>query len=132
MSAPELFEAYPDMADLSVTFHTLEDGQNGGYSRKFDSIELSRDLKNRPEALLNSLIHEVQHAIQNREGFASGANPAYWNRRMENGFDSRTAEERREGARLQEQYEQIRESDPQFVAAMEELDAMAPKVRAEG
>ena len=47
---------------------------------------------------------------------------------MENGFDSRTAEERREGARLQEQYEQIRESDPQFVAAMEELDAMAPKV----
>lgn len=128
VDAPELFEAYPDMADLSVTFHTLEDGQNGGYSRKFDSIELSRDLKNRPEALLNSIIHEAQHAIQNREGFASGANPAYWNRRMENGFDSRTAEERREGARLQEQYEQIRESDPQFVAAMEELAAMAPKV----
>ena len=128
VDAPELFEAYPDMADLSVTFCTLEDGQNGGYSRKFDSIELSRDLKNRPEALLNSLIHEAQHAIQNREGFASGANPAYWNRRMENGFDSRTAEERREGARLQEQYEQIRESDPQFVAAMEELNAMAPKV----
>ena len=128
VDAPELFEAYPDMADLSVTFHTLEDGQNGGYSRKFDSIELSRDLKNRPEALLNSLIHEAQHAIQNREGFASGANPAYWNRRMENGFDSRTAEERREGARLQEQYEQMRESDPQFVAAMEELVAMAPKV----
>ena len=128
VDAPELFEAYPDMADLSVTLHTLEDGQNGGYSRKFDSIELSRDLKNRPEALLNSLIHEVQHAIQNREEFASGANPAYWNRRMENGFDSRTAEERREGARLQEQYEQIRESDPQFVAAMEELAAMAPKV----
>lgn len=128
VDAPELFEAYPDMADLSVTFHTLEDGQNGGYSRKFDSIELSRDLKNRPETLLNSLIHEAQHAIQNREGFASGANPAYWNRRMENGFDSRTAEERREGARLQEQYEQIRESDPQFVAAMEELNAMAPKV----
>ena len=46
VDAPELFEAYPDMADLSVTFHTLEDGQNGGYSRKFDSIELSRDLKN--------------------------------------------------------------------------------------
>ena len=128
VDAPELFEAYPDMTDLSVTFHTLEDGQNGGYSRKFDSIELSRELKNRPEALLNSLIHEVQHAIQNREGFASGANPAYWNRRMENGFDSRTAEERREGARLQEQYEQMQESDPQFVAAMEELDAMAPKV----
>jgi hypothetical protein len=128
VDAPELFEAYPDMADLSVTFHTLEDGQNGGYSRVLDSIELSRDLKNRPEELLNSLIHEVQHAVQNREDFASGANPAYWNRRMENGFDSRTAAERREGARLQEQYEQMRERDPQFVEAMEELDAMAPTV----
>ena len=87
VDAPELFEAYPDMADLSVTLHTLEDGQNGGYSRKFDSIELSRDLKNRPEALLNSLIHEVQHAIQNREEFASGANPDVYKRQEQHHRD---------------------------------------------
>ena len=64
VAAPALLSTYPDMRDMDVMFQTLERGQNGGYNRRFDSIELSRDLKNRPEALLNSLTHEVQHAIQ--------------------------------------------------------------------
>lgn len=85
VDAPELFAAYPDLADIGVTFQTLERGQNGGYNRRFDSIELSRDLKNRPEALLNSLTHEVQHAIQSREGFALGASPGYWKNKV--GYD---------------------------------------------
>lgn len=128
VNAPELFTAYPDLADVGVTFQTLERGQNGGYNRRFDSIELSRDLKNRPEALLNSLIHEVQHAIQQREGFTPGANPKYWNRKLEEGYDGRDAETRREGARLREQYEQMEANDPEFMRSMEALNAMAPTV----
>lgn len=128
VNAPELFTAYPDLADIGVTFQTLERGQNGGYNRRFDSIELSRDLKNRPEALLNSLIHEVQHAIQRREGFTPGANLKYWNRKLEEGYDGRDAETRREGARLREQYEQMKANDPEFMRSMEELNAMAPTV----
>lgn len=128
VNAPELFAAYPDLADVGVTFQNLERGQNGGYNRRFDSIELSRDLKNRPEALLNSLIHEVQHAIQRREGFTPGANPKYWNRKLEEGYDGRDAETRREGARLREQYEQMKANDPEFMRSMEELNAMAPTV----
>lgn len=128
VNAPELFAAYPDLADVGVTFQTLERGQNGGYNRRFDSIELSRDLKNRPEALLNSLIHEVQHAIQQRESFTPGANLKYWNRKLEEGYDGRDAETRREGARLREQYEQMKASDPEFMRSMEELNAMAPTV----
>lgn len=128
VNAPELFTAYPDLADVGVTFQTLERGQNGGYNRRFDSIELSRDLKNRPEALLNSLIHEVQHAIQRREGFTPGANLKYWNRKLEEGYDGRDAETRREGARLREQYEQMKANDPEFMRSMEELNAMAPTV----
>ena len=126
VNAPELFTAYPDLADVDVTFQNLERGQNGGYNRRFDSIELSRDLKNRPEALLNSLIHEVQHAIQRREGFTPGANLKYWNRKLEEGYDGRDAETRREGARLREQYEQMKANDPEFMRSMEELTAMAP------
>lgn len=126
VNAPELFTAYPDLADVDVTFQNLERGQNGGYNRRFDSIELSRDLKNRPEALLNSLIHEVQHAIQRREGFTPGANLKYWNRKLEEGYDGRDAETRREGARLREQYEQMKANDPEFMRSMEELNAMAP------
>ena len=128
VNAPELFTAYPDLADVGVTFQNLERGQNGGYNRRFDSIELSRDLKNRPEALLNSLIHEVQHAIQQREGFTPGANLKYWNRKLEEGYDGRDAETRREGARLREQYEQMKANDPEFMRSMEELNAMAPTV----
>ena len=128
VDAPDLFAAYPDLADIGVTFQTLERGQNGGYNRRFDSIELSRDLKNRPEALLGSLTHEVQHAIQQREGFTPGANPQYWNRRLEEGYDGRTAKARREGAQLREQYEQMKADDPEFMRSMEELNAMAPTV----
>ena len=128
VNAPELFTAYPDLADVGVTFQDLERGQNGGYNRRFDSIELSRDLKNRPEALLNSLIHEVQHAIQRREGFTPGANLKYWNRKLEEGYDGRDAETRREGARLRERYEQMKADDPEFMRSMEELNAMAPTV----
>lgn len=128
VDAPALFATYPDMKDMDVTFHNLERGQNGGYNRRFDSIELSRDLKNRPEALLNSLIHEVQHAIQQREGFTPGANLKYWNRKLEEGYDGRDAETRREGARLREQYEQMKANDPEFMRSMEELNAMAPTV----
>lgn len=128
VNASELFAAYPDLADVGVTFQTLERGQNGGYNRRFDSIELSRDLKNRPEALLNSLTHEVQHAIQQREGFTPGANPKYWNRKLEEGYDGRDAETRREGARLREQYEQMEANDPEFMRSMEALNAMAPTV----
>lgn len=128
VDAPELFAAYPDLADIGVTFQTLERGQNGGYNRRFDSIELSRDLKNRPEALLNSLTHEVQHAIQSREGFTPGSNPQYWNRKLEEGYDGRTAKARREGAQLRERYEQMKADDPEFMRSMEELNAMAPTV----
>ncbi len=128
VDAPELFAAYPDLADIGVTFQTLERGQNGGYNRRFDSIELSRDLKNRPEALLDSLTHEVQHAIQGREGFTPGANPQYWNRKLKEGYDGRTAKARREGAQLREQYEQMKADDPEFMRSMEALNAMAPTV----
>lgn len=128
VDAPTLFATYPDMKDMSVTFHNLERGQLGGYLRTFDSIELSRELKQKPEALLNSLTHEVQHAIQQREGFTPGANPKYWNRKLEEGYDGRDAETRREGARLREQYEQMEANDPEFMRSMEELNAMAPTV----
>ena len=128
LDAPELFEAYPDMAELIVTFQALENGQKGGYSRKSDSIELSRNLKRSPELLLDTLIHEAQHAIQNREGFASGANPAYWNRRLENGYDGRTAAAKREMQGLKEQYDRIVKNDPQFASKMKALEAMTPTV----
>lgn len=120
-----LFEAYPKLNGVSLAFDKLDRGENGYFDRSTNTIVLSDRLVGAPE---RTLIHEIQHMIQGIEDFARGSSPAYWNRRLEDGYDGRTAEARREGARLQEQYEQMQENDPQFVAAMEELDAMAPTV----
>lgn len=120
-----LFEAYPKLNGVSLAFDKLDRGENGYFDRSTNTIVLSDRLVGAPE---RTLIHEIQHVIQGIEDFARGSSPAYWNRRLEDGYDGRTAEARREGARLQEQYEQMQENDPQFVAAMEELDAMAPTV----
>ena len=78
VDAPKLFDAYPDMADMTVTFRDMEQGEDGAYNRRLDSITLNNSQKRNAEELLNTLIHEVQHAIQNREGLAQGASPEYW------------------------------------------------------
>ena len=128
VEAPELFVAYPDLANIDVTFQSLENGTYGAYSRQFDSIDLDRSLLKDSEELMSSLLHEVQHAIQAREGFARGASVGYWDRQLKKGFDGRTAEAKREGEQLQEAYQKLRERDPQFVKDMDGLNAMTPTV----
>ena len=128
VDAPELFAAYPDLANIDVTFQSLENGTYGAYSRQFDSIDLDRSLLKDSKELMSSLLHEVQHAIQAREGFARGASVGYWDRQLKKGFDGRTAEAKREGEQLQEAYQKLRERDPQFVKDMDGLNAMTPTV----
>lgn len=72
----ELFEAYPALRDVEVRFEKDPGNMDGGYG--FNEIVLRANLKLEPEKLKNVLIHEIQHAIQEQEGFASGASPEYW------------------------------------------------------
>lgn len=70
---PELFKAYPEIQDM-VTLVNKNAHKGGGYSPELNRIRVSID----PETGLvdtGILLHEVQHAIQNKEGFQSGANP---------------------------------------------------------
>lgn len=66
----ELFTAYPRLRDVQVNI--IDDGQSshGSYSRSTNLITLNKAALD--DAPL--LMHEVQHAIQDREGFASGGN----------------------------------------------------------
>ena len=128
IDAPELFAAYPDMKNMDVVFQDLNDGAYGAYNRQFDSIDLSRKLKSSQYDLLDTLTHEIQHAVQNREGFTRGTNPTYWNRKLENGFDSRTTSQKKRSAQLAEKYNQLKSADPQLMKAVEELEAMTPTV----
>lgn len=128
IDAPELFAAYPDMRNMDVNFQSLGDGANGTYNRQFDSIDLSRELKTNQNDLLDTLTHEIQHAIQNREGFTKGASLGYWNGQLESGFDGRTTSQKNRSAQLVEKYNQLKSADPQLMKAVEELEAMTPTV----
>lgn len=73
---PTLFKQYPELKDYKIKFSTV-----GNYGGQFDpntkTISVSWDLRVRkPEEIKSTLLHEIQHAIQEREGFARGGSPA--------------------------------------------------------
>ena len=67
----ELFEAYPELKDVKIRFVDSNEDIRGSYDRETNTITLNSKLRNKPD---NTIIHEVQHAIQNNEGFARGTN----------------------------------------------------------
>lgn len=73
----DLFKAYPDLKKVKVKEIANLDAR-GVYSPNFDCIFISENLPTQEK--LKSLIHEVQHAIQVREGFAVGESPDNENR----------------------------------------------------
>ena len=121
----ELFRSYPQLRKTRLEFADLGRGINGQYNAETDTITLSNELRDAPEG---TLIHEIQHAIQKAEGFASGANTKFWERQLESGYDGRTQQQRREVQRLWQEYNSIRDNEPDFFAAMVGLEAMAPDV----
>ena len=65
---PALYEAYPDLADMKVEYKPLDENRNGYYDGKGIVINSEKDQAQNA----STLIHEIQHAIQHREGFAQG------------------------------------------------------------
>ena len=86
----ELFENYPQLKNTTLAFVDLRNGARGQYDPTMDVIALDRSLRGEPEDVL---IHEIQHAIQQEEGFAGGSSPEYWKSRRTGGEEDRTAAE---------------------------------------
>lgn len=126
MQHEKLYAAYPDLADISIVFQGLEAGVNGSYHPQFDSINLSYRLKNDPVGLKDALVHEIQHAIQHREGFTNGATAASWDRKIKAGFDSRRAADIRKAQETERELRRIQDEEPEFYRDMVALDAMTP------
>ena len=125
----KLFAAYPELAGMFVTIHDIK-GKLGSYSRTFGDIQLSADLVSDPEKLREVLVHELQHAVQDIEGFASGATVEAWERKIADGYDSRSRYIKAEESALQERLDHyIREDEhngTSFVEDMRKLREMAP------
>ena len=82
---PELFKAYPGLADLEVVMYPFYNSEaKGQYSSPSEYFNLPAnitmwDIKGQeltPDQE-DTLLHEVQHYIQEVEGFARGADPKY-------------------------------------------------------
>ena len=74
VDAPELFRAYPQLKDLTVEFGRLSSGERGYYAPGSKTIRLPRRADIFQNATRSTLAHEIQHAIQDIEGFARGSN----------------------------------------------------------
>jgi len=72
ISHDELFTAYPDMGDIKVYVDIDSKRGYGYYSEHENAIHLSYDTANYSVDTTFVIMHEIQHAIQAREGFARG------------------------------------------------------------
>lgn len=75
ISHDALFKAYPELRDVKVVFEKTDRGENGRYNSETKTIYISDKLRNAPEG---TLLHEIQHTIQEIEEFSPGASPEYW------------------------------------------------------
>lgn len=105
----ELFKAYPELRNVEVAFDNLE-GERAHYNARANKIVVDNRLRTNDEQLKDTIVHELQHAIQNIEGFSTGASPAYWQNRIDNGY----AEEQKNKAIAQadKKYNELWDSAP--------------------
>ena len=75
ISHEELFQNYPQLRNTSLVFGKLQDHARGQYDSEKNIITLREDLRHAPE---DTIIHEIQHAIQRAENFATGSTPEYF------------------------------------------------------
>ena len=73
IDAPDLFKAYSRLKGLKVEFGELPPNVGGYFSPKEDLIRLPFDEDITMDRARMTLIHEVQHAVQEVEGFTKGA-----------------------------------------------------------
>ena len=68
----ELYQNYPQLRQAGLRFADLPGETHGSYNTGTNTITLNSSLRDAPE---DTLVHEIQHAIQNAEGFAGGSSP---------------------------------------------------------
>lgn len=113
---PALLEAYPDLADVRVRVIPGMKGL-GAYSAAGNAIEIHPPAQYPPSgdrSLKSVLLHEIQHAIQNREGFARGGSTA----EFQNELSQKRQKVRQEMRELEQRY---RYGDPGYEQVQEKL-----------
>lgn len=76
IEAPEIFKAYPQLKDVHIETDSIVNDMpsNGEYNANSNRITIHADRLKYLNSILN---HEIQHAIQHIEGFATGGTPEH-------------------------------------------------------
>lgn len=79
---PELFEAYPELKSMKVKIADLGNPRRyGSFNPNTFELEINKNAIGQDNAeMRRTIVHEVQHAVQQLEGFARGGNSAWWAR----------------------------------------------------
>lgn len=87
IDAPEIFEAYPQLKDIHIETDSIVNDMpsNGEFNANSNRITIHADRLKYLNSILN---HEIQHAIQHIEGFATGGTPEH----VEKEFDAAKTE----------------------------------------
>lgn len=77
-SHPELYQAYPELAQTQFNIrHPKDMGVGGRFQGYYDGgVSVRDDIGYAMQSGKSLMGHELQHAIQNKEGFALGGNPS--------------------------------------------------------
>lgn len=70
-AVPALFRTHPELAEVRLRTGKLPDRVRGKFDRQSNTIILNEKLAGQTKRVL---LHEIQHAIQENEGFAVGSN----------------------------------------------------------
>jgi hypothetical protein len=76
MRHPQLFEAYPQLKGIQVQYLPKGDSGKASYSPLEGIIKVNRDLDS--NTATSSMLHELQHGIQEIEGWNKGADANYF------------------------------------------------------
>lgn len=73
---PELYKTYPELADINIyPIPTKYESEFLGYTGEYQDKPFIAMNPQSPESFRAVLLHELQHLVQKKEGFATGGNP---------------------------------------------------------
>lgn len=103
LKAPGLYEQYPQLKDITLRFDEMKEGLRGYYDHGKNEIVLNKNFLGEyaSDKAKSTLLHEVQHWIQNYEGFASGASTEYWQNMLAGGNEIVTRDMQEQTRNLQ-------------------------------
>lgn len=114
----KLFEAYPELAKIKLKVKPLAKGHKGSFLG--DTLTINSD----PQAYVGkgaiggikaTILHELQHAIQDKEGFARGSSVTEAGKKFEDRRNQASAE-------LRELSKQYRYGEPGYEKVQQKLD----------